>query len=221
MKVDKISFNGNFNIGLFAYANDSFCLVGSDVPERIVEIMKKVLDVPVHQISIAGTSLIGVFVAGNSNSILVPQIIYPDEIALLKKLKIKHTIVNTTLSALGNNILCNDNGAIINPEFEDEAVAEISKALKVDVKKGTIEELNTVGSLGFTNNRGAVVSKDITTDELDFVSNQLKVNTIRGTVNLGNNYISSGVIANNKGLLIGSATGGVEITDIDNTLIRD
>ena len=36
--------------------------------------MEKVLNVPCHYVTIAGTSLVGVFITGNDNKILVPRI---------------------------------------------------------------------------------------------------------------------------------------------------
>lgn len=218
MKVSKINFNGNFNIGLFGYATDEYCLVGYDCMQKDIDIIKSTLKVPVHQISIAGTSLLGVFVVGNSKKLLVPQITFPEELATLDSLGINYAVIDTKFTALGNNILCNDNGAIVNPEMEDTAKNQISKALDVKVENGKLETLHNVGSFGVVNNVGCLITKNAMASEIQHLKNIFSVSVALGTVNLGNTYIHSGVIFNNTGLLVGDISGGVEITDIDNSL---
>ena len=96
------------------------------------------LKVPVHRVTLAGTSLVGVFTAGNSNCLLLPPICFEEELEALDKLGIKYEVIQTKLTAIGNNILANDNGALINPDFEASAVKQIKEALKVPVKEATI-----------------------------------------------------------------------------------
>lgn len=216
--VKKFSINSNFNIGLFAFATDSFCLVGSDILDKDLDTLHDVLKVPVHKMTIAGTPLIGVFVVGNSKTILIPEITYPEERHELDRLGISYEVVKTNLTALGNNIVCNDHGAIVNPEFKDNEIEAISSALGVKVVRGTIEGLETVGALCFANDKGCIASKNIKNSESDTIATVMKVSVVTGTVNLGNNYIHSGVVANGHGLLVGSASGGVEITDVADAL---
>lgn len=216
--VKKLSINSNFNIGLFAFATDSFCLVGNDVLDKDVEVLKDVLKVPVHRITIAGTPLVGVFVVGNSKTILIPEITYPEERHELDRLGIAYDVIKTNLTALGNNIVCNDSGAIVNVEFKDREIEEISAALGVKTVRGTIEDLETVGALCVANDKGCIASKNLKNTESDLIADVLKVKVFTGTVNLGNNYIHSGVIANKHGLLVGSASGGVEINDVADAL---
>jgi translation initiation factor 6 len=216
--VKKFSINSNFNVGLFAFATDSFCLVGNDILDKDIEVLHDVLKVPVHRISVAGTSLIGVFVVGNSKTILIPEITYPEERHELDRLGIGYEVIKTNLTALGNNMVCNDNGAIVNPEFKDHEIDEISSALGVKAVRGTVESLEIVGALCCANDKGCITSKNITNSESDLLSDVLKVTVYTGTVNLGNNYIHSGVIANSTGILVGSSSGGVEITDVADAL---
>ena len=218
MKVSKINFNGNFNIGLFGYATDKYCLVGYDCMQKDIDTIKSTLKVPVHQVSIAGTSVLGVFVVGNSKKLLIPQIAFPEELATLDSLGIDYAIIDTKFTALGNNILCNDNGAIVNPEMEDTAKNQIAKALDVKVENGKLENLHNVGSFGVANNLGCLITKNASSQEIEHLKNTLSISVALGTVNLGNTYIHSGVIFNNTGLLVGDISGGVEITDIDNSL---
>lgn len=215
MHVIKTNFNGNVNIGLYVYVTEGYCLAGPDVPDEQVKKMQKAFDVPVHKITIAGTGLIGVFLAGNSNSLLVPKIAFDAELKKLDNLNIKYSIIDTDLTALGNNVLCNDKGALVNPEFTDKAIKQIEKALKVNVKKSKIAGLGTVGSLAAFNDKGCLVHRDAEDFELDLVEQTLGVEVTIGTVNFGSPYIRSGVAVNSKGFIIGDISGGPEIQNAD------
>ena len=215
MHVQKTSLNGNINLGLYAYANDEYCLVGVDMQQERIELLEKVLKVPVHKVSIAGTSLLGVFLAGNKNCLLVPKITFDHELQTLKKLGIKYHIIDTKMTALGNNILCNDKGALINPDFNKTEEQEIKDALKVQVKKSKIANLPIVGAVAAFNKKGILLHRDAEDFEIDFVENTLGLKVTLGTVNFGSPYIKSGVIVNSNGFLIGEVSGGPEIQNAD------
>lgn len=212
-------FNGNPNLGLYAFATDSYCLVGRGLPEAELAEIKKTLNVPVHVISICGTSMTGVFLAGNSNKLLVPSIAFEEELKQLDELNIDYEIIHTKLTALGNNILCNDAGAIVNPEFEERVIDEIKEKLGVPVITSMISELEIVGSLAVLNSRGFCLVHDGIKDfEKKLLEKHLKVKCRDGTVNMGSPYVNSGIIVNKNGFAIGSFSGGPEIDNADKAL---
>lgn len=213
-----LSFDNNPNIGLYAFATDEFCLIGNDIPSKVEEEIHEVLKVPIHRINISGTSLIGVFCAGNSNCLLVPHTIQKDEIKALESLKIKFHIVNSKITAIGNNITANDFGAVASTEFDDDTVKEIESHLSVPVKRAKISEMNNIGSCLIANNKGGLVHRDIKSFELELLEDTLKVEILDGTINMGNPYVKSGIIANSKGLVVGAHSGGPEITNADMAL---
>ena len=112
MAAAQLTIHGNQNAGLFIFANDKFCLIGKDVEEDDEKTIAEVLDVPTYRVSIAGSSLLGVFVAGNNKGIIAPNIILDTEkeelMKICKQHDVKFTILNTTLTALGNVIACNN-----------------------------------------------------------------------------------------------------------------
>ncbi|RME78465.1 translation initiation factor IF-6 [Candidatus Woesearchaeota archaeon] len=218
MHLLKTSINGNPNVGLYGYVTDDFALVGIEVPEDLVKEYEKVLKVPVHRITVAGTSLIGVFVAGNSKGILVPNIIFDDERAQLDKLGIKYTLIDTKLTALGNNILCNDQGALINPEFTDEQLQAIQDALGVPTQRATIANLEIVGACAAINANGGIVHREIEDTEKELVEDALQIEVEASTINLGSPYIRSGILTNSKGFIIGELSAGPEVTFADECL---
>ena len=213
--IAQMSFSNNPNIGLYAFANDDVCLVGQEVDDKQIEEIKDILDVPVHRISIAGTSLIGVFCAGNSKKILVPHIIQQNEKDELKRIGLDYCIIDTRFTALGNIIAANDKGAVVSPDLDDTTIKEIEKSISVPTRRGKISELNNMGSCILANNNGAVAHSGIKEAELVFIENTLKVNVIDGTVNMGSPYVKSGIIANSNGFIIGSQSAGPEITNTD------
>lgn len=218
MHVLKTNFNGNPNIGLFCYANDSFALVGKHVSKKIIDKMMETLKVPVHMITLCGTDLVGVFAAGNENCLLVPNICFESEIRELKRLNIRFEKIPTHLTALGNNILCNSCSAIVNQEFSARVKKLIRTKLNVRVVPGTIAHLDTVGSLCIIRKEYAVISPSATENELKKIEKLFNVRCINATVNFGSYFLGSGMVANSNGFVIGDTSTGVEITNIDEGL---
>jgi translation initiation factor 6 len=218
MHVLKANVHGNPNIGLYCFATNKFCLMGREVPDKIAEEAEKILKVKVHRITMCGTSLVGAFIAGHQDSILVPNIAFEKELLHLKKLKIPYTVLDTDLTALGNNILCSDTASCINPDFTEKERKQIEDALKVNTEKATIADLNTVGSLAALNSNSMVAHPDILKKEKDRLKKLFNLDIKDATINMGNPYIRSGLVCNDHGFMIGSSSSGVEITNIDEYL---
>jgi translation initiation factor 6 len=212
------NFNSNPNVGLYMYATDKYCLVGSDVPEELDADISEVLDVPIIRLNIAGTSLLGVFLSGNKNCLLVPGIILDNERAILDKHKIKYKIVDTKLTCLGNNIICNDKGCVVSSEYGEKEIKLFKDALKVEVVKAKIAQLHTLGSLAVHTKKGILCHHEILEEEAELLNKILKVEIFTGTVNMGVPFIGSGILCNNKGFIIGDASGGPEIVNADEAL---
>lgn len=210
--------NGNPNIGLYGFCTDTYALVGKEVPPKLAEKIGKALKVPVHRITIAGTSFIGVFIAGNKNGIVIPSIIFDYELEALKKLKIPFQVIDTKLTCLGNNILCNDQGALVNPEFSQQEMQFIQKVLKVPTQKATIIELDNLGSLAALNKHGVLVHMDADEKDLKLLKKVFGVEAFPGTVNLGNPYIKAGLLCNDHGYVIGEQSGGPEMVYVEQCL---
>jgi len=212
------NFNSNPNVGLYGYATDKYCLLGSEVPEEYDKDISEVLDVPIIRLNIAGTSLLGVFLSGNKNCLLVPSIIFPNELAILDKHKIKYKIIDTKLTCLGNNIICNDKGCLVSSEYGEKEIKAFKDALKVEVVKAKIAELNTLGSLAVHTKKGILCHHEILEHEAELLNKVLKVEIFTGTVNMGVPFIGSGILCNNKGFIIGDASGGPELVNADEAL---
>lgn len=218
MHVLITDINGNPNVGLYGFANDHFCLLGEEVPEATAKQIGQVLQVPVHRISLCGTSLIGVFCTGNNHAVVIPHIIFEDEKKHLEKLGIPFVIIKTRHTALGNNLLCNDQGCLASDELSADAKKSIRQALDVPLKPGTIATLDIVGSCTAINAGYCLVNKNITPEEQEYIEELLGVTCTTGTLNMGSPFIRSGIICNKNGFVTGNASGGPEITNADQAL---
>ncbi|MFC1697174.1 translation initiation factor IF-6 [Nanoarchaeota archaeon] len=218
MHILRTNFNGNPNVGLFGFATEEYCLIGKEVKKKDIKEIEKVLKVPCHRISLCGTSLIGAFAAGNSNILLLPEIVFEEELKVLDNLKIKYQVIKTHLTAFGNNILCNDNGCLVNPEFSAVQKKQIRTALNVPLKPGTIAGLDIVGSLGISNKNACIVHRNASDEEIEKVSDLLELEVHTGTANFGNPFVKSAIIANSNGFVIGGQSTGVEVNNVDDML---
>ncbi len=214
----RTSFHQNPNVGLYSYANEKICLLPLTVSREQEKEIGEILKVPTYRMNLCGTSMLGVFIAGNNNSILIPSISFDAEIKKLESWKIHHHILMTDHTALGNNLVANDHACLISPDIEPFK-AEIKKMLQVEkIEVFTIGGIPTIGALMSLNDKGCLLSAFATEEEAAYVSQFFKVPVTRGTVNLGSPHVRSGVTANNHGFIFGDRTGGPEAIQIDEAL---
>lgn len=188
------------------------------MPEAIAAKIGEVLDVKIHRTTICGTSLIGIFCAGNDHALLVPSIIFESELQKLKHWGIPYKIIDTKWTALGNNMLCNNEGCLVNPNFSARNKKLIRQALQVKLKPGRIAELPTVGSLGIANKHGCFLHKDAKQAEIEYLEDLLGVKSETGTINRGSPYVKSGILVNDRGLIVSDLSWGPEIGMADESL---
>ena len=210
-KFLKARFNGDPNIGLYSFANNKFCLLGLDPGKAVKAKTELTLNTKTKFTTIAGTELIGLFVAGNNNGIIVPKIIEDDELANLRKiLDINVSVIDAKDTALGNLVLCNDNGCIV-PEKLKKHMKDISDALCCDVEMGKIADLEVLGSAAVANNNGCLCHRDATDEDMKHIQDLLKVKTDVGTSGYGSPFIRSGIIVNSNGVVFSELSTGPEI----------
>ncbi|MFH1173533.1 MAG: translation initiation factor IF-6 [archaeon] len=210
-----LSFYSNPNIGLYGFCTDSYCLLGNDVPEEAARQIGKELNVPIHRLNIAGTSMLGVFLVGNNHTLLVPDIAFPDELKRLEQYNLPYQLIKTKFTCLGNNIIMTDKAALVNKELPKELVQQIRDSVNIPVQQAKIADVFSIGSMAAHNRKGMLVSHDITDDEYAFLADLFKLPITTGTVNFGNAYISSGVLVNRHGLVIGAMSGGPELVNAE------
>jgi translation initiation factor 6 len=215
MKVLQTDFRGDHNLGLFGKASDKFCVVGNFVSEKNKLEMEKFLGVRVECLTVSNTDLVGIFSCMNSNGILVPRILTSREADLLKKIKMEFGVnvrlLSSKFNALGNLVLCNDRGAVINKNFSKKDSKLIGDCLDVETCISTVAGMDVVGSCGIATNKGCLLHRDADEDELKIVKEILKVDVDIGTANFGSPFVGSCAIANSNGAAAGLSTTGPEI----------
>ena len=212
----QLSVRGNPMVGLYARAAEEFAVVGVK-DESILEAIRDELDVDVVATTVAGSELVGAMLAANSNGILVCKHVTSRELEIMRKVADVY-VVDTDMTCLGNVICVNDRGAIIHPEADMEIERAVEKRLDVEVARGTVGGIKTVGMAAAVTNRGGLLHPNANDWEVRKVEKILKIETEKGTVNFGQDMVGAGVIANSKGYIVGDDTTGFELGVLEQAL---
>jgi len=219
--VDKVNFKGDPNIGLYCVATDKYAVLGEELSKGKLKILEEVLDVPIITSKIYGTPFVGIFCVANSNTVLVPEIIFEEEFeTLTKQLKGIAEVkkVKTLKTALGNNVLCNDKTGIFSKEFSDKESKEIQDKLGIKGKQLSLAECDVPGSYGVLTNKGGIFGSLAKDAEIKSAEKLIGFEVGVGTVSTGSSIMSSGIIANSNGFLVSTNSTGFEMGRIDESL---
>lgn len=209
---------GNSYLGVFCVANENLALIPITARDELMESTGKSLDVDkVIRTAVDGASIIGALMTMNSKAALVSYFMTDDEINLINP-DIKITRLPHKLNAVGNNILANDNGALVHPAYEDDILGFISETLGVPVEKGTVAGFKTVGSAAVATNKGVVCHPHTGSFEIEQLERVLGVEVRIATANYGTGLLGACMIANSKGALIGEASTPIELGKIEEGL---
>jgi translation initiation factor 6 len=223
MTIERTRIHGNDYVGAWSIATDEFFIVGNDIKRRTEEIARDALDVDVFRASVGGSALIGIYVAANSNGILLPNLTERREAEHLRH-ELQGTrveVLETDLNALKNNILANDKIAIINPNFSRAEERRIADVLGVETVRLGIAGFHTVGANNILTNKGFVLNNRASDEEKDKIEGILGVKVEQSTANTGSVNIGLCVVANSNGMIAGEATTGYELARIAESLELD
>ena len=211
-------YSGNPNIAVFASANESLALIAADASPEFVRTVEDALGVESVLLSVGGSFVVGSLVAMNSNGALVSELSDDSELSRISS-KIPVARLGDRLNAAGNNILVNDHGAIVNPEYPDSVVDMISDILGVEAVKSSIGGINTVGTACAVTNKGCACHMDASDEEMELIKDVLKVEALRTTVNHGVRFVGAGILANSKGAVVGDESTPIEIGKVEDALV--
>jgi translation initiation factor 6 len=217
LSIAQLDINGNPYIGVFCAANDDFALIPKGLGKKEISKIEKVLEVKSIQLSIAGSRLIGSLLALNSHGAVVNKFTETSELLLLKK-HTNVTVLEEKLNAIGNNVLTNNHGALVHKQFSKNSLKQIEDALDVEILKGTIAGLRTIGTAAAITDRGGLCHPKVKNEDLDFLTSFFKVEIIIGTANYGTPLVGACVLANSKGAVTGTSTTGIELGRIEDGL---
>ena len=224
MHIERLDFENSPYLGVFGVATDKVLLVREGLQEKKLNVLREVLKVPIIETSIMKSRIIGIFAAGNSNTIVVPYYIWDTELerinAALREygLDIRVEPFLSKLTALGNLILANDKAALVSAKFTREEAKQLEDILGVEVERGIIADFHAVGSVGVVTNKGGLVHPETTEEELEWLRDLFKVDIYLGTANQGVPFVGSCMLANSFGVVVGHLTTGPEIVKIEEAL---
>lgn len=217
--IARTDFEGDPNVGAFAVVTDRSVLTSPNMSEKSLDTLERVFNLPFIQSTVATMDAVGLVTAANSNGIILPYTVEDEELEIIKReAEVRVDWIDSKMTAMGNIILVNDNGAICHPDFDSIAIKKIEDTLDVETIKGTVARLATVGASTIATNQGAIAHPLATDEEIETIADVLKVHVEVGTVNRGSPYTSLGVLANSDGMIAGSETTGVELAHISQVL---
>ena len=215
MGLRRLKIFGGDHVGLYIKASNSYILYHSSIPKKKINVLEEELRVPAIPIYLINTLITSPFIAGNGSGVVLPHLFedYAREelVKALKKLDINVDVLENRYTSLGNLVLANDRGAIVSPILPISSRKVIAETLDIEVVTTTIGRFSYVGSLGVSNNNGVLIAPVVKEDEMKIIEDVLKVSIYPGTINGGVEFISSGVVANDRGVVVGTATTGREL----------
>ncbi|NLL94977.1 MAG: translation initiation factor IF-6 [Thermoplasmatales archaeon] len=210
-------YDGNPNIGVYAAVAEELAFLPPNAPAYFEKALAETLGVEVVRTTVAGSLVVGSLMAINSHGAVVSELCEQNEAELISS-KLPLAYVDDRMNAAGNNILVNDNGAIVNPEISKSALRGISKALGVDCVRGTVAGMGVVGSACLATNKGAAIHPEATDEEISLVEETLGVKAYRTTLNHGVRLLAACSVANSKGAVIGRQTTPIEMGRLEEAL---
>lgn len=207
LKIERTSFYRNPFAGLFLKTSSKLTLLPKNAPDKLSQQVERVLHTKVVRLFISQSSLLGIFSALNDNGCVIPDFSEKQDELFLKKEGLNVCLLKNY--SPGNNILCNNKAALVNPDVPQAEAKKIGDCLGVEVfrqKTGA----KTVGAANVVTDRGLLAYNETSDVELKYLEKIFGVKGLAGTSNFGSAFNGFGIIANAKGALMGESTTGVE-----------
>ena len=209
-----IDLAGDPNIGVYARVFEDIAIVNPGAPAEFTEALVRDLDVDIVTTTIQGSNIIGSLVAGNSQDLIVSGLADDDELAVLGDYR-DIMLLEGSMNAAGNVILANDYVAAVHPDMSIDIAEEIGSFLGVPVIRLSLGGIKTVGMAGHATNKGILVHPRANDTEIAALERVVDLPIGLGSVNMGTGLVGTGLLANSKGYIAGSATTGFELGRIE------
>ncbi len=217
--LQRLDFNNNPYLGVYCKANDDVAFIDPFLGKKNRERVAASLEVDVATLAIGGSPITGSLLAMNSRGAVVTDFITDSELeALQQQFDGNVLVMEDKFNAAGNNVLVNDTGALVHPMLEDGTINDIKGVLDVEVQRGTISSIKTVGMVAVATNKGLLCHPKVADEEKEQLEALFDVSVDIGTVNHGVPYVGAGIVANRNGAVMGTATTGIEMGRIEEAL---
>jgi len=211
------SYDGNPYIGVYCAANENISFIPVDSPSPLVKDIEEALEVESVKCTISSTNILGALLAMNSYGAVITSMASKEETALIAR-RLPVYVIEDRLNAAGNNILVNDNGALVNPDMGKKALKKIEKVLQVDVAQGSVAGHKTVGSVCAATNKGVLCHPATSEQDLEMLRSVMKVPTAIGTLNYGAPLVGACMVANSRGAAVGFKSTPIELGRVEDSL---
>jgi translation initiation factor 6 len=220
IKIAKASIQKNPFIGLFLRTNGEVTLAPPGLPKKNAEQIRETLGTRVVHLLIDQSPLAGVLTALNSNGVVLPSFAEKSVASILKREGLNALVLREPF-APGNLVSCNDRCALVSPLVSREEAKRVGDALNVEVHQQAIAGSAVVGATCVATNNGVLAFNEASEIELKFLAKIFGCKAVGGTTNFGSVCNSLGVIANERGALVGEATTGFEVQRVFEALSKD
>ena len=212
MDIIKFDVYRGPNIGIYTKVNDEFVFVPNGFASSKSEKLAEYLQTDYIVTSVADTRLLGILMVVNNHGILMPNTCSEEELRRIKKkTDLNVDILDVKFNALGNMMSVNDKGGIVSPSLPKESLQKIEDVLDIEVLQKKIAGFHQVGAVMATSQSGGIVHPETDEEDIKIISNILGVKVEPATINGGLPYLSSGILVNNKSMVVGTLTNGPEI----------
>lgn len=218
MPAARLNFGRLPYLGAFGLATDRVAILPAGIQKVNEARVSEVLGVEVARTNIGRSPLVGALAAGNSNGLVATGMLETHEEESLRQIGLMVERLPGKRTAVGNMVLANDKGALVNQDLPEDSLELIREVLGVPVERGTVAGLKNVGAAAVATNRGVLTHPDISKEELELVERVLGVPVEVGTACGGVKYVGICVIANSSGALAGEMTTGPELGRIESAL---
>ena len=215
--IRKLSIFGSPFVGVYIVANNEIAVSPDGTPQLIKNAIGKTLNVEVFTTSIDGSPLLGTLMVMNSKGAVITDFADEKDVKFLFN-KMNVLFIEDKINAVGNDILVNDKAAMVHMGYSSSTIKLIEDALDVEVVKGTIGGVKTVGSAAVVTDKGMLVHPETGEEEVEYLKDLFGVPVYVTTANYGSIYLGASVVANWKGAIVGDKTSNVEIDRIENGL---
>ncbi|MGB9814645.1 MAG: translation initiation factor IF-6 [Thermoplasmata archaeon] len=204
-------------VGVFSVCNESMAIIPKDSTPDEEKLVKRALDVDVHKTFIGGSPLLGSLMVMNSKGAVVADFGDLEDLHFMKD-DYNILFIDDKINAVGNDILASDRVALVHPDFENETIRYIGEALDVEVVKGMIGGIKTVGSVAVVTKNALLVNPQVDEKEIKFLQDLFRLPVHLTTANFGSIYIGASMIANSKGALVGDLSTPIEVFEIEDAI---
>jgi len=213
--IRKASIHGSPFVGVYASCNNDLVVLPQSFDGE--KVFADTLKVEVFKTTLGGSPLIGSLMVMNSKGAIITNFADEEDVEFLFP-RMNVLFIEDKINAVGNDILANDKAAMVHVDFDRETVKLIEEVLDVEVVKGTIGGIKTVGSAAVVTNKGMIVHPNVDDHEIEFLKDLFGVPVYITTANYGSLYLGASLVANDFGAVVGDRSSNVEIDRIENAL---